>query len=105
MVCKTECLDFGHSLYYSFTWLNILVLKRRSRHHLKINQNFFFPLQDGKLAQEFYGEEAILKEEDLEEECIIEGCSRKFLSYFSMMRHVAFHHRPARTARLMKLFD
>ncbi len=61
--------------------------------------------KDGKLALAFYGDEAILKDEDLEEECIIEGCDRKFLTYFSMMRHVAFHHRPARTARLMKLFD
>jgi hypothetical protein len=30
---------------------------------------------------------------------------RRFLTYFSMMRHVAFHHRPARTARLMKIFE
>ena len=60
---------------------------------------------DNKLAIEFYGKEAILNANDLEEDCIIEGCSRKFLTYFSMMRHVAFHHRPARTARLMKLLE
>ena len=60
---------------------------------------------DNKLAVEFYGKEAILNDNDLEENCIIEGCSRKFLTYFSMMRHVAFHHRPARTARRMKPFE
>jgi len=30
-------------------------------------------------------------------------CDRKFITYFSMMRHVAFAHYPAETARLMKL--
>ena len=38
------------------------------------------------------------------EECLYKDeCSRKFCSYFSMMRHVAFFHRPERTAELMKL--
>ena len=38
------------------------------------------------------------------EECLYKDeCARKFCSYFSMMRHVAFFHRPERTAELMKL--
>lgn len=37
------------------------------------------------------------------EPCLIVECDRKFLSYFSMMRHVAFFHRPAKTASLMNL--
>ncbi|TRY73454.1 hypothetical protein TCAL_07902 [Tigriopus californicus] len=32
-----------------------------------------------------------------------ELCDRKFVSYFSMMRHVAFTHRAEKTRRLMKL--
>lgn len=34
---------------------------------------------------------------------MVEGCPKKFLSYFSMMRHVAFKHYPDKTARLMKV--
>ena len=42
--------------------------------------------------------------DELLEECLYKDeCSRKFCSYFSMMRHVAFFHRPERTAELMKL--
>ena len=32
----------------------------------------------------------------------MEDCDRKFFSYFSMMRHVAFTHRREKTMRLMK---
>lgn len=31
------------------------------------------------------------------------GCKRKFYSYFSMMRHVAFVHRPERTVEIMRI--
>merc|ERR1719510_1717183 len=31
------------------------------------------------------------------------NCERKFVSYFSMMRHFAFFHRPEKTASIMKL--
>ena len=42
--------------------------------------------------------------EEIFEECLYKDeCARKFCSYFSMMRHVAFFHRPERTAELMKL--
>ena len=42
--------------------------------------------------------------DELLEECLYKDeCTRKFCSYFSMMRHVAFFHRPERTAELMKL--
>ena len=42
--------------------------------------------------------------DEIFEECLYkEECTRKFSSYFSMMRHVAFSHRPERTAELMKL--
>ena len=42
--------------------------------------------------------------EEIVEECLyVDECTRKFSSYFSMMRHVAFFHRPERTAELMKL--
>ncbi len=37
------------------------------------------------------------------EVCVVEGCDRKFFSYFSMMRHVAFKHQPERTMFYMKL--
>ncbi len=37
------------------------------------------------------------------EPCLIETCERQFLSYFSMMRHVAFFHRPEKTVASMKL--
>ena len=41
--------------------------------------------------------------DDERETCLDPKCDRKFLSYFSMMRHVAFAHYPARTAKAMKL--
>ena len=42
--------------------------------------------------------------DEMVEECLYKDeCARKFCSYFSMMRHVAFFHRPERTAELMKL--
>ena len=42
--------------------------------------------------------------DEIFEECLYKDeCARKFCSYFSMMRHVAFFHRPERTAELMKL--
>jgi len=37
------------------------------------------------------------------EQCEVEGCGRMFYGYFSMMRHVAFKHRPEKTMALMKL--
>ena len=44
--------------------------------------------------------------QELTEECLYSeeqwgGCKRKFYSYFSMMRHVAFVHRPERTVEMM----
>jgi len=39
-------------------------------------------------------------EEELEK---CPDCERKFVSYFSMMRHIAFFHRPEKTASIMKL--
>lgn len=46
--------------------------------------------------------ERIVKEpQERNEPC--ELCERKFVSYFSMMRHVAFTHRAEKTRRLMKL--
>ena len=42
--------------------------------------------------------------DEMVEECLYKDeCARKFSSYFSMMRHVAFFHRPETTAELMKL--
>ena len=42
--------------------------------------------------------------DEIFEECLYKDeCTRKFCSYFSMMRHVAFFHRPERTAELMKI--
>ena len=42
--------------------------------------------------------------DEMVEDCIyVDECTLKFCSYFSMMRHVAFFHRPERTAELMKL--
>ncbi len=40
---------------------------------------------------------------ELVEVCVIEGCERKFFSYQSMMRHVAFKHQAERTMFYMKL--
>ena len=46
--------------------------------------------------------------QELTEDCIYSeeqwgGCKRKFYSYFSMMRHVAFVHRPERTVEMMRI--
>ena len=46
--------------------------------------------------------------QELNEECLYSeeqwgGCKRKFYSYFSMMRHVAFVHRPERTVEIMRI--
>ncbi len=67
--------------------------------------------EDKKEQEEKEEEEADIKKEpptprepqELVEPCIIDGCERKFYSYFSMMRHVAFTHRPEKTMSLMKL--
>ena len=57
--------------------------------------------------QSFYPEsvpcEAKADPEEERESCLDPKCDRKFLNYFSMMRHVAFAHYPARTAKAMKL--
>ena len=41
-------------------------------------------------------------EEELEP-CQFENCNRKFLTYYSMMRHLAFFHYPEKTASIMNL--
>ena len=54
-------------------------------------------------------EEVIKKApQELTEECLYSeeqwgGCKRKFYSYFSMMRHVAFVHKPERTVEMMRI--
>ena len=57
--------------------------------------------------QSFYPDsvpcEAKADPEEERESCLDPKCDRKFLNYFSMMRHVAFAHYPARTAKAMKL--
>ena len=57
--------------------------------------------------QSFYPEsvpcEAKADPEEERESCLDPKCDRKFLNYFSMMRHFAFAHNPARTAKAMKL--
>ena len=37
------------------------------------------------------------------EPCQFENCTKKFLNYYSMMRHLAFFHYPEKTASIMNL--
>ena len=75
------------------------------------SQPFFSPKElevwDAEDHQSFYPDSvpcvATADPKEELESCIDPKCDRKFLSYFSMMRHVAFAHYPARTAKAMKL--
>ena len=75
------------------------------------SQPFFSPQElkvwDAEDHQSFYPDSvpcvATADPKEEVESCIDPKCDRKFLSYFSMMRHVAFAHYPARTAKAMKL--
>ncbi len=52
--------------------------------------------EESETALENGGEPPVL------EVCIVEGCDKKFKSYYSMMRHVAFKHQAERTMFYMK---
>lgn len=63
---------------------------------------------DKEQHDRFYGESvpchANAPADQARELCLYnKECNRQFVSYFSMMRHVAFHHRPDKTLGLMKL--
>lgn len=72
---------------------------------------FYSPEEIAACAEEnhesFYGPDvpcdANTDPDEEREPCLYPECERKFLSYFSMMRHVAFFHRPVKTAKIMKL--
>ena len=46
--------------------------------------------------------EATAAPEEEREPCLEPDCDRKFISYFSMMRHVAFFHRAKKTATILR---
>ena len=84
---------------------------RKSRREQKNTDEFYSAEDIAKCQSEnhhlFYEDsvpcEANADPSEEREPCIESGCDRKFISYFSMMRHVAFFHRPEKTAKIMKL--
>ncbi len=83
----------------------------RSYEAMKKSRGFYTPEElkkcEAEKHEDFYDNtvscEANAEPDDEREACIEPGCSRKFINYFSMMRHVAFFHRPEKTAKLMKV--
>ena len=77
----------------------------------KLICDFFTPeeVADNRAAnhQDFYDDsvpcEATAAPDEEREPCLEPECDRKFISYFSMMRHVAFFHRAGKTARIIRL--